>query len=418
MSTLNLIEAFNIAFETMRERKLRTTLTTLGVIIGITAIVALTAIGEGYRSSVVKTFQSLGVDVLTVVPFEATREGGFLTQLKPSEIKLTTRDVSKLEELEIVEKAVPVIVKGAVFVKGREKVTTRVIGVDLQSFFDFYSRIKFEEGSIPPGKSTSAAIFGYYIARKSGEKFIDIGDKVSLVFKGGENSEEKFLRVVGILNKSGFATLIGSLDNQALIPFKTAQRIFRTGKEVSAVLVKVTDTQRVDEAAKAIEDMYGGKVTAFSIKTILDTVNSMLRALEMVLAGIAAVSLFVAGVGIMNTMLISVMERTREIGIMKAIGAKNRDIMSIFLLEACIIGFMGGLTGLVLGYFAANILNVISSGLFFRSPLSQGTVIKPIFPVELFIFSIAFAISVSVIFALYPAYKAARLQPVEALRYE
>ncbi len=418
---MDLIEAFRMGLESIKQRKLRSFLTTLGIVIGIIAIVALLSIGEGFKVTVNNAFQSVGVNVLTVIPFSSEKEGGmFPTRFKATNIKFTLDDVNKVKKVKDVSLAVPVIMNAVTLEKSGEEVSATAVGVDIPELFKMYPGLKLEKGSIQASKSGMALTLGHYIAYSGEEEFVRVGEKIKLRFVAlDRNMYDYSFRVTGVLNKSGFSSLIGSFDENIFLPFTTAQKIFRSHRNISAILVYVEDTNKVDSVASQIEEMYNHDVTAFSFKTILDVVSTMLNTLELVLGSIAAISLFVAGIGIMNTMLIAVMERTREIGVMKAIGAKDRDILVIFLSEALLIGLIGGITGSVLGVFAAEVLGKLGFGGLVRSMRGGApAAIEPVFSPILLSFGVFFAAVVSVIFALYPAYKASRLQPVEALRYE
>ncbi len=418
---MDLIEAFRMGLESIKQRKLRSFLTTLGIVIGIIAIVALLSIGEGFKVTVNNAFQSVGVNVLTVIPFSSEKEGGmFPTRFKATNIKFTLDDVNKVKKVKDVSLAVPVIMNAVTLEKSGEEVSATAVGVDIPELFKMYPGLKLEKGSIQASKSGMALTLGHYIAYSGEEEFVRVGEKIKLRFVAlDRNMYDYSFRVTSVLNKSGFSSLIGSFDENIFLPFTTAQKIFRSHRNISAILVYVEDTNKVDSVASQIEEMYNHDVTAFSFKTILDVVSTMLNTLELVLGSIAAISLFVAGIGIMNTMLIAVMERTREIGVMKAIGAKDRDILVIFLSEALLIGLIGGITGSVLGVFAAEVLGKLGFGGLVRSMRGGApAAIEPVFSPILLSFGVFFAAVVSVIFALYPAYKASRLQPVEALRYE
>ncbi len=408
---MDALEAFLLGLESLKERKVRTTLTSLGIIIGITAIVALIGVGEGLRVSAISTFESAGVNVITVLPYESTREmreGRMMTR-RVSPIKLTLNDLSKIKRIKGVKLVTPVLISTAVLEKGREQVGAAIIGINFNHLTEFYPSLELESGTLPR-RSSRVALVGYYIAHGEKKDFVKSGDRFKILF---ENGETGLFRVSGVLNKSGIFSILGTIDNQVFIPFNEARKTLKTKKEISSIYVLVEDPGEVDKVSLAIEEAFDNKVTAFSIKFIQEMVNTFLRTLNTVLGGISAISLFVAGIGIMNTMLISVMERTREIGVMKAIGAKKRDIMLIFISEAVLIGIIGSVIGVIVGIASSHLFGSVVSAMLFG-----GEAVEPYISVWLILLGLAFGVSVSVAFALFPAYKAAKLQPVEALRYE
>jgi putative ABC transport system permease protein len=189
------------------------------------------------------------------------------------------------------------------------------------------------------------------------------------------------------------------------------------------VKLKSSDQTVIDNATKAIKDAFSGEVSVISATAILGIISSIFSIIELFLGGIAAISLIVAGVGIMNIMIVSLMERTREIGILKALGTKGRTVLLIFLCEAVIIGLMGGTIGVALGWVLANIVAVVfrGGGVFMGNQANAGTggmTITPILTPPVFLGAVAFGVGVSVVFALYPAWRASKLRPVDALRYE
>ena len=400
-----------MAIESIKERKMRSTLTTLGIVIGVAAIVALLSLGEGFRLSVVGTFNTMGADVITVLPF--TSEGGSRVGRAES-INLEVKDVELIGRVEGVEIATGVIIKAATIESGRETVSTTVMGIDLRDFFSLYPGVKVAEGRVSKSKRGSFVVLGHLVANPPTGQFTSVGRKIRLEVpaQSGEYVKRSLL-VSAILNATGI-TFPVNLDQAVIIPFETARKDFSTGKTVSVIMARVEDPMLVDEVANKIEEMYDNRVTVFSVKIILDAINKVIGILNLVLGGIAAISLFVAGIGILNTMLITVIERTREIGILKAIGAKRKDVALIFLSEAFLVGLIGGIIGIAVGYGFAKVFGSFGGAFFGVENLT----ISPVLSMKLALSSLSFAVLDSVIFALYPTMKAVRLQPVEALRYE
>jgi putative ABC transport system permease protein len=195
--------------------------------------------------------------------------------------------------------------------------------------------------------------------------------------------------------------------------------------ECDMIIVKLKSSEQtvIDNASKAIKDKFVGEVSVISATAVLGIVSSIFSIIELFLGGIAAISLIVAGVGIMNIMIVSLMERTREIGILKALGTKSRTVLLIFLCEAVIIGLMGGAIGIGLGWVLANVVALVfrGGGVFMggqAAGATGGMTITPVLTPMVFLGALAFGIGVSVVFAIYPAWRASKLKPVDALRYE
>jgi putative ABC transport system permease protein len=258
-----------------------------------------------------------------------------------------------------------------------------------------------------------------------------VGDNVSLIVKSssGHVIYNSTFTVKGVLEKGGTSG-ITNFDYWAFIPIETALEMpfFKGNPEpYQIILVKVSDPQHAESVGKNIENLFPPySVTVFVPSALMRQVDNILNLVQMFLMTIGSISLLVAGVGIMNIMTVAVMERTREIGILKAIGAKSRTVLGMFLAEAVLVGVIGGLIGVFAGYGLSYGLAQILSN--FMQPQRQETVLQtpetqrlsvnPAFSPEWTITAIVFAIVVCIIFGLYPARKAAKLNPVEALRYE
>jgi putative ABC transport system permease protein len=207
------------------------------------------------------------------------------------------------------------------------------------------------------------------------------------------------------------------------VPLSQAQSFFGTD-ECSTIIVKLknSDKATIDSVSKAITDAFNKEVSVMSATAVLNILSSVFSVIELFLGGIAAISLLVAGIGIMNIMIVSLMERTREIGILKALGMKGRTVLLVFLCESVIIGLMGAAIGIGSGWVLANVVAIVfrGGGTFMGNQAAGtgGMTITPVLTPTVFLGALAFGVGVSVIFALYPAWRASRLKPVEALRYE
>lgn len=415
---------FSMAWKNMKQRRLRTSLTTLGVVIGIAAIIALTSLGEGFRSVMTTEIEKgFELDIIMVMhgmqgmPGGMTEGTGFLAK----------EDVEKIGQFDEVTVATPVIQKAATLYSDDENATTSVMAVNFTDFRKIYpDRFVFDEGGLPDPIENDTLVLGYRVAHgENGEVFAYPGDnlmvEVTLVdpTTGMRVSENYTFTVAGILEESG-AALMMSFDDAIFIPLSTAIEVYKTWN-LDMAFVKVVDPDYSESVAEKIRDEF--EVMAIAPSTMINMMGSMFDLLEIFLAGIAGIALLVAGIGIMNIMTVSVMERTREIGILKAVGAKSRTILTMFLAEAASIGLIGGLIGLILGYGLAHVLgyglSTFELGMegFGRRPEMPFT-ISPVLSPLWVVGAIVFAVAISVLFGLYPARKAAKLDPVEALRYE
>ena len=418
---------FSMAWENMKQRRLRTSLTTLGVVIGIAAIIALTSLGEGFRSVMTTEIEKgFELDIVMVMP------GGMLGGMPggtPGGMQfLVNEDVEKISQFDQVTVATPVIQKAATLYSDDENATSSVMAVNFTDFGEIYpDRFVFDDGGLPDPIENDTLVLGYRVAhRENGEVFAHAGDnlmvEVTLVdpTTGLRVSENYTFTVGGILKESGAALMIMSFDDAIFIPLSTAMKVYKTGY-LDMAFVKVVDSDYSESVAERIRDEF--ELMAIAPSTMINMMGSMFDMLEIFLAGIASIALLVAGIGIMNIMAVSVMERTREIGILKAVGAKSRTVLTMFLAEAASIGLIGGLIGLILGYGLAHVLvyglSTFELGMegFGRRPEMPFT-ISPVLSPSWIVGAIVFAVAISVLFGLYPARKAAKLDPVEALRYE
>ncbi|MCS7173643.1 MAG: ABC transporter permease [Armatimonadetes bacterium] len=402
---MDLWEAVGLALEALRTHRLRSLLTTLGVAIGVTAVIALVTIGQQARSSVVGELANLGPDLLWVLPGKA-KEG----QQAPTEegrLTLTYEDALAIqEEGTAAREAAPILQTTADVSGGSRTTTTTVIGTtpnllrirNLQlAYGRFLSPSDF-------ARRRRTVVLGDALARELyrtpqaavGRRFILLG---------------RAFEVIGVLRPEG--QLLGvNLDDRAYIPFSTAQQLFRV-EHASWLFVRAHDTTSVARARHEVERILlrRHRVKDFTVLTqsqLLSSLDAILRILTLALGAIAAISLVVGGIGIMNIMLVSVTERTREIGIRKAVGARFADILLQFLVEAMAISLLGGLAGMALGIgISWGVTNRL-----FSSPPTAATLIPTV------VLATSFSILVGLGFGVYPAWRAARLDPIQALRYE
>jgi len=430
-------DVLSYAFGAIRLRKLRAGLTTLGVVIGIAAIVALLSISQGLQTTITDQLKSgFATDTLIVSPGSG---GGIFSGVgggiggAGSDFSLVVTDTQIINEIEDVVTSAAVIQEVGYIKSGDRTVTAYVVGVDFAIYSEIYgSTFVAESGEIPLNPSNDAVVVGKRVSDpwQNGTIVCDVNDSVEIVWTNTTvrppKNETHFVTVAAVLEEIGGLSLTGPSDSAVYIPISQAQSFFGTD-EVDRIIVKLTsdDEATIDRVSKAIEDedAFSGQVSVRSSTAVLNTISSVFSTIELFLAGIAAISLLVAGVGIMNIMIVSLMERTREIGILKALGMKSRTVLAIFISEAVIIGLLGATFGIGLGWVLANVAATIFTGGGFAVATGQGAVsgafaITPVLTPTLLMGAFGFGIAVSVIFAIYPAWRASKLKPVDALRYE
>jgi len=422
------------AWDSMAQRKLRTSLTTLSVVIGITAIIGLASLGEGFRLEIRDRMQSgFELDNLTVIP------GSLFAGLARD--RFTDEDIQRISNILGVKLATQVMQVGNVTLYNVNKSANepvRAFVATAVNFTDFAKvfpdRFVFEDGELPERDRNDTMIIGYRVNHPTENEtttFAFANDTIAVTLELPQSvppyhrQENYTFTVAGTLQKRGTPG-ITNFDYWIFIPLQRAREIYYT-EESDLIFIKVHNPEESEKIAKQAEELFPPfKVTILVPLTFINQVDRILSIVQIFLMAIASISLLVAGIGIMNIMTVSVMERTREIGILKAIGAKSRTVLAMFLTEAMLIGIVGGLIGVFLGYGLSYGLAYILSGFvqpqhqdtIFQTPETQRMAINPAFSAGWTVIALVFAIIVCIIFALYPARKAAKLNPVEALRYE
>jgi putative ABC transport system permease protein len=388
------------ATRSLREQRFRLALNVLGILIGCAAVTGLISITQGLTVEVGDQLQLFGPNNLMVVPFEIRAGRGLVGQ------GMTWRDVQTIEKVAHVRYVSAILgTKTATYAYKGQTYKANIFGADA-IYFQIFEAYEMSEGRGLVQSDVGAAVIGYLVShpRDQDEAIYELGDRIKLAFRVGGEDQEYTFRIVGIMEEVG-GTFGSEDDNSILIPLREAQQIFQSGSRVDYVALTVDGSEYLDRVVEDIKDRFSGNVMIMDYEMILEQVNQILGTIEAVLGGIAAISLLVAGVGIVNTMTISVMERTREIGILKAIGGKNSDVLSLFLTEASITGVIGGILGAAFGFVLGTVV-----GNYVGLPVSTSPVLG--------LMVVGFAIVTAVLAGLYPAWRASGLNPVEALRYE
>lgn len=394
---MDILQTLKLAFRGIIDNKLRSFLTMLGIIIGVTSVIALVSIGQGATSKVTEQIESMGSNLLTI---NIMGRGPNTT--------LSYDNVMEFSSSPYISGVAPLISGSATVEyanKNEANVQVQGTNADLLTVRNY----SVSSGRFLTDTDVSArkkvAVLGTEIA----------GNLFGFVDPVGQNVKIKgyTFKVIGVMESS--SSMMGSTDEQVFIPITVAERIFQT-RGVRTVYIQAAGKDAITPATNEItsklnkifrvsseENNYAYRILDQS--EMLETINETSRTLTMMLGGIAAISLLVGGIGIMNIMLVSVTERTREIGIRKALGARKRDVLSQFLIESLVLSSTGGIIGVATGYF-------LSLGL--GKVLNMS--VKTTLGVTLIAFS--FSLLVGVFFGIYPANKASNLKPIDALRYE
>jgi putative ABC transport system permease protein len=393
-------DIFKMSTEGLMDRKFRVTLNLIGILIGCTAVTGLVSMTQGLNEEVGSQLNRFGPNNLMIIPGELTTGAGFMGQ------SFTWRDLETIRRVPGIDTVTPIIGnKIAEFQRKGETRFAYVFGVEAE-YFEINEGWKVEKGRNIKRGETGVALLGADVAQPTDmdEPLFDVGDRITLFVNVGGEEDSITLRVVGIMERMG-GTLGSEDDSSLFIPLRVCQQLYMMGGEFQYIAAQVKDRGRIPEVIDEINERMSDSVTVMSAESMGEMVGSILGVIEGTLGGIAAISLLVAGVGIVNTMTISVMERTREIGVMKALGAKSRDVLLMFLSEALVTGFIGGTLGVLLGFALGGLI-----GRYINLPVSNS--------IFLGMGVVAFAITTSALSGLYPAWRAANLRPVEALRHE
>ncbi len=403
---MKITSVFPLALKSILLNKSRSFLTMLGVIIGVGSVVLLTSIGTGLQAYVTDQFASLGTNILYVVPGNPFENGGFggetsmIESTKPvlkrrlyNQVIRNNRDLIK-----------DGILTGVNIAEAKYKKTTKKVTLyGVTSSYETVYNTKAASGrwfnATEEEKSERSILLGPKIAEELFGKVDPINKSVLL--------NGQAYKVLGVLEEKGGGFGGPSFDSYVYIPLETLFKYFDT-ELIDSFVFEVRDKEQIKEATLAIEKTLGKELkedefSVFDQSKLLSTINSILGVLTVGLGGIAAISLVVGGIGIMNIMLVSVTERTREIGLRKALGATPNFILAQFLTEAAMLSIIGGLIGLTIAYLGSLALQP-----YFPAKVTMGAVI------------LAFGVSTAVglIFGVAPAKRAAKLSPIEALRYE
>jgi putative ABC transport system permease protein len=433
---MNIQDILWLSFKDLNEKRVRTALTIVMVVIGVAAIVALTSITAGISQSITSELNTLGPTSIIV---SSTGTTGF-----------TIADSARLAGLPNVTSVTPVLEGSATLYSGNQNTSVSLVGVSSQGLSQLIGQnLTFYQGTVYQDTINPAAVVGHSVAfptTGSGSQSVTVGQPATLKI-GGRTSETVTVPIVGIL--PSHSSFIVPIDTGVFVSLPAAELLLHKSS-FNEMLVTASNTSTVNATSSLITTIYGNAARVLTTSSLLSTASTITSSLGLLFGAIAGVSLLVAAIGIMNIMLIAVYERTHEIGILKSVGFKNRNVLMIFLFQALIIGLIGGMIGIGLGAGAAYGLSAALSshpatnstaatttsssrgaptraggGATFgggggagasTSSTSSSLSFHPVFPITTIAYALLIAVIVSMLAGVYPAWRASKMEPIDALR--
>ena len=400
-------ESFLMAWASLVANKLRSLLTMLGIIIGVAAVIALVSIGNGVKQDIENSISSLGSNLLVVLPGAPRTPGARSSQGSMKSLKIS--DYEAIAKLEGVKAASPMTNGSYVVIYQNKNWTTSVAGVN--SNFQDVNNWTMTSGRFFSDKNVQnrerVAVVGQTVVKNLFADEDPVGKEIRV--------KNIPFRVIGVLKSKGNGTMGNDQDDTVLIPYTTSmervegidylRRVYVVAKDDGGIDRLQADIENLLRVRHNIKDTNLDDFNIQNMKSIMETVAQTTGTFTLFLGAVAAISLVVGGIGIMNIMLVSVTERTREIGVRKALGATYSVIVTQFLIEAVVISLIGGFIGIAFGIGASKVIGMVSG---------MSTVVS----VPTIIMSFAFSMAIGLIFGIYPARKAAKLNPIDALHYE
>lgn len=391
VNQLAILQSIKMALRSIKGNKLRAILTMLGIIIGTSSVIVLVSIAQGSTQSVTNQINSLGTNLLTINTFG-------------TDLSLTQDKIDKLSKIDGVKAISPVVSGRVTAKKGTTSAQESLIGTN-----EAYETVR--DTQVTAGRFISD------LDIQARSKVAVIGSDTATTLFGMDNPigqniqvNGNTFQVVGVLKSKG-SSMGQSGDDVIVTPLSTAERLTKT-TSVNQIYLQGKDQNQMDIVMAEVQDamarMFPNKSDSYNVanqQDLMNTMSSVTQSMTMMLGGIAGISLLVGGIGIMNIMLVSVSERTKEIGIRKAIGAKRRDILWQFLIESVVLSCMGGIIGILFGLGVGNVLGS-----------AMGMTVS--FSTSIIILAFLFSLVVGVVFGVFPANKASKLNPIQALRYE
>ncbi|HER24415.1 MAG TPA: FtsX-like permease family protein [Candidatus Atribacteria bacterium] len=405
-----ILQSLKIALESLWANKMRSILSMLGIIIGVGAVIAIVSVGTGSTQQVTSRIANLGSNMITIYPRTPRGQGGMI-------MNVSSQDKFSLELSDYIDKFCPSVIKVIPVKQISGRLISNDINVSANILGTNINYAKVNNYEINTGNFISenddkerrqVMVLGSQLAEDLFEDDDPIGKRIKVSY----NAQIYLFDVIGVMKEKG-GSMGGDLDDRAYIPISVAMKKLTNSNFVTNYIAQAASSEKAATAVselenfmvKFLDDEEQEQFRIISQDEILDTVSSVTETMSIMLGGIAAISLLVGGIGIMNIMLVSVTERTREIGVRKALGARNAHILFQFLMESLNLSSFGGILGIGFGWIAAYFLSQYGNWPMVIAPLSVGL-------------AFGFALFIGIFFGLYPAMKAAKMNPVDALRYE
>ncbi len=409
---MNIGQAILEALESLSANKLRSGLTILGIVIGVAAVIAMLAIGAGAQASITSTINGIGSNLLFV---SSGNQNVTLTSEKPLTVEdaAALADQSQAPDIALVAPSVNVF--AATVTYGKQTASPSITGAT--PTYATARNLTLSEGNFITAQQEQGQSAVAVVGSSVGDRLFGYHEGITGL---SIRIQSQPFKIIGVLTTQGGSSF-GNADNVIYIPLSTAQtRLANRGRDrLGSIIVSATSADTVNAAMQEITTILETRhktqpgfddFTVITQAQILSTVSSVTGVITLFLGGVAGISLLVGGIGIMNIMLVSVTERTREIGLRKAIGARKRDILIQFLTESALLSLFGGIIGIGLGYLIGFVVGKIAA--------ASGSAINPVVSLDSILLATLFSTAVGLFFGIYPANRAASLQPVEALRYE
>jgi len=409
-------DTFVMAFKALKDRKLRSALTILGIVIGTSLIVALVASTTGLTASITTQISKMGVTTLSVTPMN-------------QRVRIVDEDVVKLQSMDYVREVIPYYSSRLQINYGPTTLSVQVTGLDQNLLSTLYQSLELDRGSFTDMYDPTGVVIGSSIARPPEPDYpsVDVNELLILQASSTARTRPTYAYLIrGVLKpfgSSGFANIDESIFISPL-----GARLTLKLTTYSGIYVIADSPEGVSFVQAALQEYFGTNARIMGAQAMLETVQSITGQLTLFLGGIAAISLFVAGIGTTNTMFVSIMERTREIGVMRAIGYTSGNILVLFLTEATVSGIVGGFLGTISGILLSFILSGNLTSINLGGSAGRGSPamgmggsamsFHPAITLQLVIFSLLFPIGIAVLAGLYPAWRASKLNIVTALKYE
>lgn len=402
-----IFETIKIAIQSLFSNKLRTLLSMLGIIIGVGAVIAVVSIASGSQAQITSNISDLGSNLININPGVSRGAAGSISKSSTDLFTLELGDNIE-ENSPHVKRVIPNDSRSGLFIKGDNNYRASVVGTEdyYQVINKYYPQSGMFFSDYDLQNSTNVIVLGSDLV---GELFPD-SNPIGQSLKFNINNRTQIYKVIGVMEEKGRG-FIGDLNGQAYIPISTFMNKVSNSNYISNFVAQAESSETADKALQEIKYLLDSYVAEdenyniFSQDQLLNTINDVTNTMRLMLSGIAGISLLVGGIGIMNIMLVSVTERTKEIGIRKALGAKKRDILFQFIIESLTLSSIGGLIGILFGGMAAYFIAQAGGWPFIMS-------------IGIITLAFSFSLVVGMFFGIYPAYRASKLDPVDALSYE